>query len=142
QSAPGTADFGLPPSARPQYDLPPENLNCAVLARILIPDCPAQRSASRFTSSFVVRPSSSAESHTLGMAVLANDGRPTTKDAFLHFFSFFSGFSGEAAAPSSSVSCLPFFMTSGSAGAAAASPAIASAVGTSSSLMLMMCATG
>src|SRR5512141_2581687 len=61
--------------------------------------------------------------------------RPTT---ILYFFSFFSA----GASPSSSVSCLPFLMTSGSAGAAAASPATASGVATTSSLMLMMCATG
>ena len=66
----------------------------------------------------------------------------TTTSYFFSFFSDFSGFSGAASAPSPSASCLPFLMTSGSAGAAAASPATASAVGTSSSLMLMMWATG
>src|SRR3954454_24338216 len=69
----------------------------------------------------------------------ANDERPITND---YFFSFFSPFSGAASAPSSSGSCLPFFITSGSAGVAAASPATASAVGATSSLIEMTWATG
>src|SRR5581483_1985015 len=59
-----------------------------------------------------------------------------------YFFSFLSGFSEPASAPSSSVSCLPFLITSGSAGPVAASAAAASGVAATSSFTDVTCATG
>src|SRR4029079_12983613 len=57
-----------------------------------------------------------------------------------YFFSFFSAFSG-AASPSSSVSCLPFLMTSGSVGAPA-SAATASGAASTISFTEVTWATG
>src|SRR6202040_2776799 len=74
------------------------------------------------------------------------DRRPTMRSYFFSFFSAFSafaGFSAAGSAPSSpSTSCLPFLMTSGSAGTAPASAATASGVATTSSFTVMTWATG
>src|SRR5258708_33338500 len=58
----------------------------------------------------------------------------------LHATYFFAG-AAAGSAPSSAVSCLPFLMTSGSAGAAAAASAVASGVATTSSFTDVTCAT-
>src|SRR3981189_1213317 len=80
---------------------------------------------------------------------LARSSRLAARTYFLSFFSLFSAFSpfsgfglpfgSPSASPSPSVSCLPFLMTSGSAGVAAAS-ATTSGAATTSSFTVVMCA--
>src|SRR5262249_53898086 len=71
---------------------------------------------------------------------LVFDTRVSQPNDQLHRPYFFS-VSFAAGSPSSSVSCLPFLMTSGSAGPAAAASAAASGVGATSSLTDVMCDT-
>src|SRR5215472_6889299 len=74
---------------------------------------------------------------------LVLDARIAQPDDQLHGRYFFaSGFlDSSAAGASSGTSCLPFLMTSGSAGAAAAASATASGVGATSSFTDVMWAT-
>src|SRR6266571_724340 len=71
---------------------------------------------------------------------LVLDTRISQPNDQLHRGYFFAGGAFSVSAPSS-VSCLPFLMTSGSAGPAAAASAVASGVATTSSFTAVTCAT-